>query len=244
MHVPLKNYEGLYTIHPSGEIRGVKNNNIKATNPNKNTTYLQVNLHKCGKLKMCYLHRLLALQFIPNPNNKSEINHIDGNKQNNTLDNLEWVTHKENSHHAHSIGLYPYTRKFSKTFYVDLLNKFLSGESITNLAIKHKSSLTQFSYWIREAAILEHKESEYKQALYKQKSIRTKKTRKRYKINQLDKNTLEILHTFNSLTSAATALNKKTCGPISNVLSQKQQTAYGYKWEKVYDNGDNKRKSS
>lgn len=52
------------------------------------------------------VHRLVALAFITNHNNKSEINHIDGNKQNNHIDNLEWVTHQENQQHAWDIGLF------------------------------------------------------------------------------------------------------------------------------------------
>jgi hypothetical protein len=51
------------------------------------------------------LHRLLALLFLPNPKNKCQINHIDGNKLNNCLSNLEWVTQSENAYHAHKTGL-------------------------------------------------------------------------------------------------------------------------------------------
>lgn len=56
-------------------------------------------------LKTYLLHRLIALTFIENPENKEQVNHIDGNKLNNKLDNLEWVTNKENQLHKHQIGL-------------------------------------------------------------------------------------------------------------------------------------------
>ena len=51
------------------------------------------------------LHRVIALTFIPNPENKPEVNHIDGNKQNNAVSNLEWATRKENAQHAAKHGL-------------------------------------------------------------------------------------------------------------------------------------------
>lgn len=58
-----------------------------------------------GIRKRLYIHRILAELFIPNPDNKAEVNHIDGNKTNNSLINLEWATHQENLQHAHRTGL-------------------------------------------------------------------------------------------------------------------------------------------
>lgn len=53
-----------------------------------------------GKVKQIHIHRLLATHFIPNPNNLPQVNHIDGNKKNNDLSNLEWVTRSQNMKHA------------------------------------------------------------------------------------------------------------------------------------------------
>ena len=62
----------------------------------------------------CLLHRLLAETFIPNPENKPCINHKDGNKQNNNLDNLEWCDKKENNLHAVKTGLRHYNHRFGE----------------------------------------------------------------------------------------------------------------------------------
>jgi hypothetical protein len=76
-----------------------------------------------GKVNKWYLHRALAIVFIDNPLNKRCINHIDGDKLNNSLDNLEWVTHKENENHAikvlgkvngkHMIGKLPKNTRYN-----------------------------------------------------------------------------------------------------------------------------------
>lgn len=65
-----------------------------------------------GKKKRFFAHRLVALNYIPNPDNKPAVNHIDGNKMNNTIDNLEWCTHEENQQHALKLEL----RKFNHVF--------------------------------------------------------------------------------------------------------------------------------
>lgn len=63
--------------------------------------YLRLNLGKYGQR---YAHRLVAEAFIPNPEHLPQVNHKDGDKQNNTLDNLEWTTHKQNMAHAYENG--------------------------------------------------------------------------------------------------------------------------------------------
>lgn len=94
-----------YTITTNGDVYSLnygKTGKKKKIKPceNKNSGYMCVNLYYNKKLYRKYIHRLVAEAFIPNPDNKPEVNHKDGNKRKNNLKNLEWVTEKENTDHA------------------------------------------------------------------------------------------------------------------------------------------------
>lgn len=65
--------------------------------------YLKVDLHKNGKRTHMKVHRLVAAAFVPNHLGKAQVNHIDGNKKNNSYTNLEWCTNQENQLHAQKI---------------------------------------------------------------------------------------------------------------------------------------------
>lgn len=67
--------------------------------------YERVNLYVSGRRRNCFVHRLVAGAFLRNDKNLSQVNHIDGNKLNNCVDNLEWVTQSENEKHAYRNGL-------------------------------------------------------------------------------------------------------------------------------------------
>ena len=85
----------------------------KTLKPFNSTGYLLIGLYKNGKLAPVALHRLLAIAFIPNPLNKRCVNHIDHNKLNNNLENLEWVTHSENNNAYHNF-LRENNKRFSR----------------------------------------------------------------------------------------------------------------------------------
>lgn len=94
---------GSYYVARTGEVFGPKGDIMK---PNKsNRGYLRLYLTVNGKRQQVSVHRLVALLFCPNPDMKLEVNHIDGNKENNNASNLEWCTRSENEQHARATGL-------------------------------------------------------------------------------------------------------------------------------------------
>ncbi len=109
----IEGYEGLYQVSNFGRIKSLKRTSLmgrslkeKILKQSKNTKgYYQVGLYS-KKPKTIMVHILVAQTFIPKPNNKHEINHIDGCKTNNRVGNLEWCTHHENMKHASSKNLF------------------------------------------------------------------------------------------------------------------------------------------
>lgn len=100
----IQGYEDKYIITTSGRVKSVKTGKeLKLTL--SNTGYYVVNLSKNKKTTSCLVHRLVAKAFLPNPDNKPQVNHIDGNKLNNRVSNLEWVSHKENMAEAARLKL-------------------------------------------------------------------------------------------------------------------------------------------
>lgn len=123
--VSINEYNGHYEISNHGRVKSTerivcrkgkirKIHSIKMPNKILKTRkdkygYERISLHLNNIMKTFHIHKLVAIHFIQNPKNKPEVNHIDGNKLNNCVDNLEWVTGKENIQHAHLNNLIKYT---------------------------------------------------------------------------------------------------------------------------------------
>lgn len=98
MWKPIKDFEN-YCINELGEVINTKTNKLLVGDIN-NHGYYRICLCHNGKTKKFFRHRLVATHFIENPNNYIEVNHIDGDKSNNSVSNLEWISRKENEHHC------------------------------------------------------------------------------------------------------------------------------------------------
>jgi hypothetical protein len=97
------------TLYEDGRLYNHKTKKFKKWTKDTNG-YMKTQIWVCGKPKNVSQHRLLAQSFIPNPKNKPQVNHINGIKHDNRLDNLEWATQSENSKHSFANGLQKPTR--------------------------------------------------------------------------------------------------------------------------------------
>lgn len=129
----IKGYEKLYQISNKGRIKSLERKTFKAdkygqslllhkekilTNNIMKSGYSMITLYKSGKPKSYFIHRLVAQAFIPNPNNYKEINHIDKDRKNNNVNNLEWCTRAYNNAYskAKAVNQYNLQGKFIKTW--------------------------------------------------------------------------------------------------------------------------------
>lgn len=139
--------DGNYEISNSGKIRSWKSNGHskkKAKSPKILTAldkygYPKNKISINGKYKDVFVHRLVAKEFIPNPENKLCVNHINGIKTDNRVENLEWCTRKENNQHAYSTGLISndYKREITDQQCLDIIKLSDNGVSQSKIAKKH-----------------------------------------------------------------------------------------------------------
>jgi hypothetical protein len=169
-----------YKVSNKGKVKNSLTN--KRLSPGKDKDgYLQVIIYDVnGKAWTRKIHRLVALAFIPNPKNYPEINHINGDKTDNSVKNLQWVTRKENMEHAWKIGLARATRlygeknpknKFSEKqihHVCELLEKDYSVKDIN----KHTGVSKSIIRGIKNGVIWKHISTQYNIPQVKQMDVR------------------------------------------------------------------------
>ena len=153
---PIKNYETKYLVSNLGRVKGLDRTKIGKSGKvypvkgkvlstgGKSKTYSQVILHNESERSYPLIHRLVAEAFIPNPENKPQVNHIDGDKRNNIYNNLEWATGSENQLHAYKTGLQShqygddrYCSKLKEVEVKEIKKMIRNNERTTDIARKY-----------------------------------------------------------------------------------------------------------
>ena len=100
-------YEGLYAVMSCGKVWSYKNKMfLKPVTTHDG--YLRVSLYKDGKMKHYKIHRLVAMAYLPNPENLPQVDHIDNDKTHNYLNNLQWINHRDNCRKSKNIPILQY----------------------------------------------------------------------------------------------------------------------------------------
>lgn len=142
MRKPIPNYEGRYEADSDGYIVSVLGESPKRIHHHADSYgYLRVRLYSGRAGKSALAHRLVAMVFIPNPGQLPEVNHINGNKSDNRVENLEWMTHKQNREHAkllpsHCIGERNGAAKLNWSSVRSIKALHINGEKQKDIAVK------------------------------------------------------------------------------------------------------------
>lgn len=125
----------LYEISKSGIIRNITNKKTRKSKKDKKG-YLRIGLMQKGRLITAKVHRLVAINFLENPQNKAQVNHINGIKDDNRLENLEWSTQSENMNHAIKTGLKKISEKQRIAARLVLMNNKYSEKKVIDIETK------------------------------------------------------------------------------------------------------------
>ena len=225
-------YEGQetdYSVSTEGEVRKDTTNYILSQSSQQD--YKFVGLIINGKQKRMRVHRMVALAFIDNPDNKPYVNHINGNRSDNNVENLEWVTPSENTQHAVDTGLFKSGRARAVIQYNlngEQMATFESASEAAHQTGGSQSKITMCCRRQRDSA------NDYQWRYYDDIQD-VQKIEKKFitgkKVAQCDEEG-NILKIYPSFKEAARAVNG-TSSAISRVCSGTNIRHKGYKWKLV-----------
>ena len=230
-------YDGLdtnYMISDDGKVKNPKGKEMKLQ-IQQGYCHVTIQINKKGK--RFRVHRLVAEAFIPNPENKPYVNHIDGNRMNNNINNLEWVTPQENTLHAVSTGLMQPTRE-KEIIQFDLDgNKIAEYKSISEAARQTNSEVSKICLCCSLQRIT-HNDFQWRyknECGEKIQAVKQSPTKSK-QVAQIDKNTGEILAIYPSMTMAAKAVHGTESAIYHVIKGDKQtKTHKGFGWKLVED---------
>ena len=240
----INNEESDYEISTFGRVRNInklnwKNKGILKPKFNKANGYYSYNLTVNHKKYTKYIHRLVAQAFIPNPDNLPQVNHIDGNKGNNHLNNLEWCSGKYNMKHAFKNELVATAK--SVTIYTLKGNKIKDFESISE-AVRFiiKNSNNEHRLAVPEGILDQEITNTNRQFLGVQWRLRDNDIRPVYDIPEtcqkvnipIVKMTMDniVIKTYPQIHMAYIEMGKIDNGAISQVCKGRYKSFNGFKW--------------
>lgn len=150
----IQGYEGRYQVSNYGNVKrlGVS----KFLKKQVWREYYKVHLFLNGIVKTFRVNRLVAIAFVPNPDNKPQVNHKDGNKQNNIPENLEWVNQFENMQHAGKMGLHNVSGESNKLSKLKTADVLLIRQKLSNKQSR-KSIANEFGVSVSTIACIANK---------------------------------------------------------------------------------------